>query len=267
MRTDPIVTVTLTPNGEAEIDFAGKVTGLISGDAVKVTVNATVGTSGEASATATTSVPPPPTPPPPPTGVTWATTTSLQLNAAKTVATNITGTKAAVAAAVAVLQTDQIKYWVVKALKGGANLAVGLGNSKFPLTYTYLGQEGNALGFYSFDPRIPLTEWLNNREVEQPITKLAVGVDIDGAEFRCVVNVPKLAFFLQTPEMRRVFGPNAWNDNPNADPIAGVGGQDISVLGPGPWLPLVGTVETGESAQLITTGRADIPVGATMLGA
>ncbi len=268
MKADPIVTMNpLVVKGSTEIDFSGTITGLAAGDAVRVVVDAIVGASGEASAQASTSTAPPP-PPPPPSGVIWdSTTTTLQLNVDKTIATNGSGLKSAVRAAVAVKATDLIVYWVMKALKGGQNFAVGIANGSFPMAGDFLGQEGNAFGFYSFDPAIPLTGWLNNREVEMPITKVTVGTDIDGAEFRCVLNAQKKLFFWQTPEMVTVFGQNAWNDNPNADPITGVGGQDISVLGGGPWWPIVGTAENGESAQLITTGRTDVPIGATLLGA
>lgn len=215
--------------------------------------------------TATPTATPTPTPSPTATAAPAVTfnpaTTQLQLSTDKLTATCGSGTRSV--ALTTVGKSAGKWYWNFKAVTGGPNLSVGLANSSLNIPVNFLGVDANAIGFYSFDPTIPLTYWLNNQILLGPT--VAAAPDVNGATYRLAWDAGGKLLWLQSPSMMTAIGPAAWNDNPNADPATGVGGLDVSALGGGELWPAVALGDNGTVVQLIVAGLTNAPKGFSLL--
>jgi len=171
------------------------------------------------------------------------------------------GTKGAVFTSIG--KTKGKWYWNIRAITGGPNFSVGLANASFTKAFTFLGDDNNSVAFYAFDLNIPLTFWINNKIAGVPAN--IPTTDVDGAVFRMAWDADNHLLFVQSPEMVKAIGPNAWNNQANADPATGAGGLDVSVLGTGTIWPALGMAEPGSSGQLIVAGLTDVPSGYSLL--
>jgi hypothetical protein len=243
----PVVTVTTNVVSDTEIDFSGNITGLPAATATTLTVSLP---AASATATATTLA----TPPPPPSIVPFDPAgTPFVLSSDKLTAT--LAAAAPVKGGVLVGLGKKAGKWTgaFKIVKAGPNVAVGLANSSYVLGFDYLGSEAasNSIAMYSCGTSNSLTVWLHNNIIKSPPMG-AAGHDVDGAVVQWAWDADKDLWYVETPAMRTaVQAAGAWNDDPNADPVAGIGGISTSWRNGATLWVAAGLADQGTSIMIV----------------